>query len=68
MSLFAANNGYLDDLDIAQVLPFEKGLREVLKTSHGALIGRIEETKDLSKDDEAALHAAIKDFKKTGAY
>ncbi|VVE04660.1 F0F1 ATP synthase subunit alpha [Pandoraea anhela] len=68
VSLFAANNGYLDDLEIAQVLPFEKGLREVLKTSHGALIGRIEETKDLSKDDEAALHAAIKDFKKTGAY
>ncbi|AJP59213.1 F0F1 ATP synthase subunit alpha [Pandoraea faecigallinarum] len=68
VSLFAANNGYLDDLEIAQVLPFEKGLREVLKTSHGALIGRIEETKDLSKDDEAALHAAVKDFKKTGAY
>ncbi|AKC68834.1 F0F1 ATP synthase subunit alpha [Pandoraea oxalativorans] len=68
VSLFAANNGYLDDLEIAQVLPFEKGLREVLKTSHGALIGRIEETKDLSKDDDAALHAAIKDFKKTGAY
>ncbi|VVE29835.1 F0F1 ATP synthase subunit alpha [Pandoraea soli] len=68
VSLFAANNGYLDDLEIAQVLPFEKGLREVLKTSHGALIGRIEETKDLSKDDEAALHAAIKDFKQTGAY
>ncbi|MBN4664843.1 F0F1 ATP synthase subunit alpha [Pandoraea nosoerga] len=68
VSLFAANNGYLDDLEVSQVLPFEKGLREVLKTSHGALIGRIEETKDLSKDDEAALHAAIKDFKKTGAY
>ncbi|MDN4576334.1 F0F1 ATP synthase subunit alpha [Pandoraea cepalis] len=67
-SLFAANNGYLDDLEVSQVLSFEKGLREVLKTSHGALIGRIEETKDLSKDDEAALHAAIKDFKQTGAY
>ncbi|AKJ69689.1 F0F1 ATP synthase subunit alpha [Pandoraea thiooxydans] len=68
VSLFAANNGYLDDLDIKSVLPFERGLREALKTSHGALIARIEETKDLSKDDEAALHAAIKDFKKTGAY
>ncbi|MBU6492756.1 MAG: F0F1 ATP synthase subunit alpha, partial [Burkholderiales bacterium] len=54
--------------DIKSVLPFERGLREALKTSHGALIARIEETKDLSKDDEAALHAAIKDFKKTGAY
>jgi F-type H+-transporting ATPase subunit alpha len=68
VALFAANNGYLDDVEVARVLPFEKGLRDFLKTSHAELIGRIEETKDLSKDDEAALHAAIKDFAKSGAY
>jgi len=68
VSLFAANNGYLDDLDVKDVLSFEKGLREFLKTSHADLIKRIEDTKDLSKDDEAALHAALKDFKKSGAY
>ena len=28
VSLYAANNGYLDDLDVKQVLSFEKGLRE----------------------------------------
>ncbi len=32
ISLFAANNGYLDDLEVSQVLPFEKGLREYLKS------------------------------------
>ncbi|KMY86208.1 ATP synthase alpha chain [Candidatus Paraburkholderia calva] len=68
MSLFAANNGYLDDLEVTQVLLFEKGLREFLKTSHGDLVKRIEDNKDLSKDDEGALHAALKDFKKSGAY
>jgi len=68
VSLYAANNGYLDDLDVKQVLPFEKGLRDNLKTSHADLIKRIEDTKDLSKDDEGALRAAIESFKKSGAY
>ncbi|KAG8151446.1 F0F1 ATP synthase subunit alpha [Burkholderia catarinensis] len=68
VSLYAANNGYLDDLDVKQVLAFEKGLRDNLKTSHADLIKRIEDTKDLSKDDEGALRAAIESFKKSGAY
>jgi len=68
VALFAANNGYLDDLEVKDVLAFEKGMREYLKTSHADLVKRIEDTKDLSKDDEGALHAALKDFKKSGAY
>ena len=32
------------------------------------LVERIESMKDLSKDDEAKLHEAIKDFKKNGSY
>ncbi|WP_175864518.1 F0F1 ATP synthase subunit alpha [Burkholderia cepacia] len=68
VSLYAANNGYLDDLDVKQVLSFEKGLREYLKTSHADLIKRVEDTKDLSKDDEGALRSAIESFKKSGAY
>ncbi|WP_049104664.1 F0F1 ATP synthase subunit alpha, partial [Burkholderia cenocepacia] len=68
VSLYAANNGYLDDLDVKQVLSFEKGLRDNLKTSHADLIKRIEDTKDLSKDDEGALRSAIEAFKKSGAY
>jgi F-type H+-transporting ATPase subunit alpha len=68
IALFAANNGYLDDLEVAQVLPFEKGLRDYLKSKHADLIKRIEDTKELSKDDEGLLHTAVKDFKKSGAY
>src|SRR4051812_6861295 len=68
ISLFAANNGYLDDLEVPQVLSFEKGLREYLKSRHADLVKRIEDTKELSKDDEGLLHTAVKDFKKSGAY
>ncbi|CAH2920172.1 MAG: ATP synthase alpha chain (EC [uncultured Paraburkholderia sp.] len=68
ISLFAANNGYLDDLEVSQVQPFEKGLREYLKSSYADLVKRIEDNKELSKDDEGLLHTALKDFKKSGAY
>jgi F-type H+-transporting ATPase subunit alpha len=68
VSLFAVNNGYLDDLDVKKVLVFEKGLHDYLKAKHAAVVERIENSKEVSKDDEAALHQAIKEFKQTGAY
>ena len=42
--------------------------RDYVKSKHGDLAERIESTKDLSTDDEAKLHAAIKEFKKNAAY
>jgi len=68
VTLFAANGGHFDDIDIKQALPAEKALREFLRAKHAALVERIESTKDLSKEDEAALEAAIKEFKQSGAY
>ncbi|KCV24297.1 ATP synthase F1, alpha subunit family protein [Bordetella pertussis H934] len=42
--------------------------KDHLKAKHAALIQRIEDTKELSKDDEAELAAAVQDFKKHGAF
>ena len=67
-SLYAANNGFLDNVDVKDILPFEKGLHDHLKTKFADLVNRIEDTKDLSKDDEAALRAAIEDFRKSAAF
>ena len=66
-SLYAVNNGFFDDIDVKQVLPFEKGLHEFLKSKYAALVASIEDTKDLSKDDEAALRAAVEDYKRSAA-
>ncbi|MGH8807315.1 MAG: F0F1 ATP synthase subunit alpha, partial [Noviherbaspirillum sp.] len=65
VSLFAVNKGYFDDIGVKRVLAFESGLHNFMKTSHGALLQKIEETKQLDKDGEAQLAAAIADFKKT---
>ena len=66
--LFAANNGYLDDVDVSSVLPFEKGLKDHLKNKNAAMVERIESSKELSKDDEAELVAALTEFKKHGTF
>jgi len=66
--LFAVNNGHFDGVDVKRALAAEKALRDFLQNKQSALVDRIESTKDLSKDDEAALTAAIVEFKKTGAY
>jgi len=68
VSLFAVNNGYLDDIDVERILPFEKALKEELKSKQADLIARIESAKEVKADDEAALHDAVKAFKQHGAY
>jgi F-type H+/Na+-transporting ATPase subunit alpha len=68
ITLFCVNNGYLDDVDVSSILALEKAFKAQLKAKHAAMIQRIEDTKELSKDDEAELTAAVQDFKKHGAF
>ncbi|HYB51818.1 MAG TPA: F0F1 ATP synthase subunit alpha [Burkholderiaceae bacterium] len=62
VTLFAVNSGYFNQVPVPKALEVEKAMREYLKMHHRALIERIETAKDLSKDDEAALHEALKAF------
>jgi len=66
-SLFAVNKGFMDDIEVKQVLPFEHGLHGWLKDKHAALLAKLEESKALDKDAEAELTAAVSAFKKTFA-
>jgi len=43
-------------------------LRDYVKSKYTALVERMEQNKDLTKEDEAALQDAIKDWKKSGSY
>ncbi len=67
-TLFGVNNGFFDDIEIKKVLPAEKALHKFMATKYVDLTKRIEDTKDLSKDDETALTAAMKDFKANGSF
>ncbi|MFM8631120.1 MAG: F0F1 ATP synthase subunit alpha [Betaproteobacteria bacterium] len=68
LTLFAVNNGFMEGVDIKQLAGFEKSLRDFIRTKHAALMERLEKNKDMSKEDEAELRAAIEQFKKTGAF
>jgi F-type H+-transporting ATPase subunit alpha len=64
-TLYAANKGFLDDIDVKQVLHFESGLHQHLKTKNAALLAKLEAAKAMDKDAEAELVAAIEAFKKS---
>jgi F-type H+-transporting ATPase subunit alpha len=62
-SLFAANEGYLDDVDKKKVVDFEKAMHSYMLSAQAALIDRINSTGDYNAEVEKGLHAALKDFK-----
>jgi len=66
--LFAVNGGHFDDVEVKKALAAEKSMRDYVKAKFGDLVQRIEDTKDLVKDDEEKLTAAIKDWKQNGSY
>ena len=68
LSLFAANEGYLDEIPVVEVVGFESAMQAYVKSNHGDLIDEI--NRDMAYNDEvvAKLDAAIEDFKKNGSW
>src|SRR5437773_966615 len=57
-SVFAGINGYLDNLSMEKVRPFESGLISHLKANHPGILKDIREKNDLSDDTKGKLTAA----------
>ena len=68
VSLYAAEKGYLDDLPIEQILPFEHALHQYMGSNHGELMQKIVETGDWNPDIEGTFKSALDEFKKTGSW
>jgi F-type H+-transporting ATPase subunit alpha len=63
VAIFAGTSGALDDLPIAQVKPFEKGLLEHLAKNHPGIAEKIRQSKKFDDDTASALKGAIAEFK-----
>jgi F-type H+-transporting ATPase subunit alpha len=63
VSVYAGTKGHLDDLELAQIASFEKGLHDYLRAEKPEILSAILETGKIEKATEEALVAAIKDFK-----
>ena len=68
VSLYAAEKGYLDDLKIAEILPFEHALHQFMAQNHGELMHKITVDGDWNNDIEATCKKALEEFKKTGSW
>ena len=68
LTLFSVSGGFFDDIDVKKALAAERSLRDFVKSKYAELVNRIESSKDLTKEDEAKLLEAVKDWKKNGTY
>ncbi|MCG5536716.1 F0F1 ATP synthase subunit alpha [Ectothiorhodospira mobilis] len=62
-SLFAAEEGYLDDVEVKKVVDFETALHDYLRSSQRELLDKINETGDYGDDIKSGMKAALDDFK-----
>ncbi len=67
-SLYAANEGYLDELQVSEVVPFESAMQAYLKSNHAELVDSINADPNYSDEVAGKMSAAIEDFKKNGSW
>jgi F-type H+-transporting ATPase subunit alpha len=68
ISLFAANEGFIDDVEVDKVGSFEAALLSNMKSNHADLMAKINDTGDFNDDIAGQMRTAIESFKKTGSW
>ncbi|MCH8553442.1 MAG: F0F1 ATP synthase subunit alpha [Natronospirillum sp.] len=63
ISIFAANEGYLKDVEVSDIGAFEAGLHEYMQENHGDLMQEIVETGKFDDAVQSAFKEALEKFK-----
>ncbi|NJO17769.1 MAG: F0F1 ATP synthase subunit alpha [Thioploca sp.] len=63
VSLYAANEGYLDDVNVKKVVDFEQALHSFMRANHASLLNKINEKGDYTEEVAKGFKAALDDFK-----
>jgi F-type H+/Na+-transporting ATPase subunit alpha len=63
VSLYAANQGYLDDIDVKKVVDFEHALHSYMRANHADLLKTVNESGDYTTEIADGFKAALEDFK-----
>jgi len=61
--IFAGTNGFLDDLPVEQVRPFEEALYRFVENAHPALLSTIREKKNIDDTLKGQINTAIQECK-----
>ena len=65
ISIYAANEGYLEDIELNKILDFEAALLSYMNSEHADLVTQINETGEYNDDIGAQFKTAIDKFKAT---
>ena len=68
LTLFAVNEGFMDDVDIKKVQDFENALQAHAKANHGETLEKISANGDYDDKVADTLKSIVDEFKSTGAY
>jgi len=68
LSLFAANEGYLDDVPVKKTGDFEAAMHDYLRSQHNDLLKLIDVAGDFNAEIEANMRKALDKFKATQAW
>jgi len=68
VSLYAANAGFLDSVEVKQVRAFEAALMSYMKAEEAELLAKINEKGDYNDDIQKGIHSAIERFVKTSSW
>ncbi|MFT4607812.1 MAG: F-type H+-transporting ATPase subunit alpha [Gammaproteobacteria bacterium] len=66
--LYAANEGFLDDVDVNKIVAFEGALLAHVKSNNADLLASINASGDYNDEIAGKIAAAIADFKTNGVY
>jgi F-type H+-transporting ATPase subunit alpha len=68
VSLYAVNEGYIDDVEVDRVVAFEAAMHAYINEKYSGLIEKINASGDYDDEIQAGLKEAVEDFKRNGAY
>ena len=68
LSLFAADRGYMTDVEVEKILDFEEALHGYLSAEKSELEQQINSTGDWNEDIEGQFTSLVEDFKKTQTF
>ena len=68
ISLYAANEGYLDEVDIEKIIAYEKSLHDYANSKHSALMNEINEKLDYNDEIAGKLKDVLDEFKEQGVF
>lgn len=68
VSLFAANEGFIDDVEVEKVGSFEAALLSYMNSNQADLMDKVNQSGGFDKDISGAMTSAIEAFKTTGSW